>query len=248
MEPRRAGLVATVLLLGVVAACADEPEVPIGPVPATLAELTGPWRAAPLSLDPVMWSTIEGVCRRDIEFPAGAHALHIEVRGGGVAIVRMTGAQSGGCDALQITPDGRVNGAGGGQRSEASELWVVPPGNLLGPIQQQTVEGGDLKLTGWSVSGPVGAGIQTVIVQPLGQPQIVATVMNGWFSAWWPAQLADPNAPAGGGLRPAPAKHAGGHDPGPRRERRSRQPDPRLAGWWCRSWDSNPHEVALNGV
>ena len=44
--------------------------------------------------------------------------------------------------------------------------------------------------------------IQTVIVQPLGQPQIVATVMNGWFSAWWPAQLADPNAPAGGALQP----------------------------------------------
>jgi hypothetical protein len=202
VETRRVGLFAAVVLVGVLAACADEPDVPLGPVPATLAELTGAWRAAPLSLDQVMWSTIEGACRRDIEFPAGAHALHIEVRGGGVAIVRMTGAQSGACDALQITPDGRVNGAGGGQRSEAAERWLVPPGNLLGPIQQQTVEGGDLKFTGWSVSGPVGAGIQTVIVQPLGQPQIVATVMNGWFSAWWPAQLADPNAPAGRGLQP----------------------------------------------
>ena len=175
-----------------------------------------------------MWSTIEGVCRRDIEFPAGAHALHIEVRGGGVAIVRMTGAQWGSCYTLQITPDGRVNGAGGGERSSDSEQWVVPPGTLLGPIQQQTVDGGDLKLTGWSVSGPVGAGIQTVIVQPLGQPQIVATVMNGWFSAWWPAQLADPMRPPGEAST-APAKHAGCHDPGSRRERRSRQPDPRLA-------------------
>jgi hypothetical protein len=40
------------------------------------------------------------------------------------------------------------------------------------------------------------------LAQPLGQPQIVATVMNGWFSAWWPGQLADPNAPAGGALQP----------------------------------------------
>ena len=202
METRRVGLFAALVLVGVLAACADEPEVPLGPVPATLAQLTGPWQAAPLSLDPVMWSTIEGACRRDIEFPAGAHAMHIEVRGGGVAIVRMTGAQSGTCYALQITPDGRVNGAGPGSRSEASEHWLIPPGRTLGPVEQQIVEGGELKVSGWSVNGPVGEGIQTVIVQPLGRPQIVATVMNGWFSAWWPAQLVDPNAPAGQGLRP----------------------------------------------
>jgi len=202
VDTRRIGLFTAAVLVGVLAACADDSPVPIEPRPATLAELTGPWWAAPLSLDPVMWSTIEGTCRRDIEFPAGAHALHIEVRGGGVAIVRMTGAQSGTCDALEITPDGRVNGAGGGTRSEASEHWLVPPGTTLGPVEQQTVEGGSLKVSGRSVSGPVGAGIQTVIVQPLGRPQIVATVMNGWFSAWWPAQLADPNAPAGRGLQP----------------------------------------------
>ena len=149
-----------------------------------------------------MWSTIEGVCRRDIEFPAGAHALHIEVRGGGVAIVRMTGAQSG---TLRRAPDHarrprqrrRRRPAQRGLRALGGPAW-----QSLGPIQQQTVEGGDLKVTGWSVNGPVGAGIQTVIVQPLGQPQIVATVMNGWFSAWWPVQPADPNAPAGGALQP----------------------------------------------
>ena len=130
--------------------------------------------------------------------------MHIEVRGGGVAIVRMTGAQSGTCYALQILADGHVNGAGGGSRSEASEHWVIPAGATLGPIEQQTVEGGDLKVTGWSVNGPVGAGIATVIVQPLGQRQIVATVMNGWFSAWWPDQLVQPNGPGGRGILPPP--------------------------------------------
>jgi hypothetical protein len=186
---RRLAVIAVIAIAGVVAACADDnADEPIVRPPATLAELTGPWQATPLRLDPVMWGTIENACRRDIEFPAGAHALHIEVRGGGVAIVRMTGAQSGTCYALQITPDGQVSGAGPGARSEAAEHWVIPAGATLGPIEQQTVEGGDLKVTGWSVSGPVGAGIATVIVQPLGQPQIAATVMNGWFSAWWPVQ------------------------------------------------------------
>jgi hypothetical protein len=188
---RRLAVFAVLAIAGLVAACADDDNdnVPIGRPPATLAELTGPWQAAPLRLDPVIWGTIENACRRDIEFPAGAHALHIDVRGGGVAIVRMTGAQSGTCYALQITANGQVNGAGPGARSEAAEHWVIPGGTTLGPVEQQTVEGGDLKVTGRSVQGPVGAGIQTVIVQPLGQPEVAATVMNGWFSAWWPVAL-----------------------------------------------------------
>ena len=187
MSVRRLAVITAFAIAGLVAACADDnAELPIVRPPATLAQLTGPWQAAPLRLDPVMWGTIEDACRRDIEFPVGAHALHIEVRGGGVAIVRMTGAQSGTCYALQIMADGHVSGAGPGARSETSEHWVIPAGATLGPVEQQTVEGGDLKVTGWSVNGPVGAGIGTVIVQPLGQPQIVATVMNGWFSAWWP--------------------------------------------------------------
>jgi hypothetical protein len=187
---RRLAIFAVLAIAGLVAACADDnADVPIGRPPATLAELTGAWQAAPLRLDPLMWGTIENACRRDIEFPAGAHALHIDARGGGVAIVRMTGAQSGTCYALQITATGQVNGAGPGARSEAAEHWVIPAGTTLGPVEQQTVEGGDLKVTGRSVQGPAGAGIQTVIVQPLGQPQIAATVMNGWFSAWWPVAL-----------------------------------------------------------
>ena len=181
--------VATVLAVAVAACANDQPVLPVDPPPATLAQLTGPWQAAPMRLDPVIWGTIENACRRDIEFPAGAHAMHVDVRGGGVAIVRMTGAQSGTCYALQIMADGHVNGAGPGARSDARERWVVPAGTTLGPIEQQTVEGGELKVTGTSVQGPVGAGIQTVIVQPLGQPQIAATVMNGWFSAWWPVAL-----------------------------------------------------------
>jgi hypothetical protein len=155
----------------------------------------------------VIWGTIEGACRRGHRVSGGAHALHIDVRGGGVAIVRMTGAQSGTCYALQITANGQVNGAGPGARSEAAEHWVIPAGTTLGPVEQQTVEGGDLKVTGRSVQGPVGAGIQTVIVQPLGQPQIAATVMNGWFSAWWPVAL--PQNQQGAPLAPGPVRIQG---------------------------------------
>jgi len=205
---RRLAVIAVLAIAGLVAACADEnADVPIGRPPATLAQLTGPWQAAPLRLDPVIWATIENACRRDIEFPAGAHALHIDVRGGGVAIVRMTGAQSGTCYALQITADGHVNGAGPGARSEAPEHWAIPAGATLGPVEQQTVEGGDLKVSGRSVQGPVGAGIQSVIVQPLGQPQIAATVMNGWFSAWWPVAL--PQNRQGAPVMPGPVQIQG---------------------------------------
>jgi len=100
-----------------------------------------------------------------------------------------------------------VNGAGPGARSEAPEHWAIPAGATLGPVEQQTVEGGDLKVNGRSVQGPVGAGIQSVIVQPLGQPQIAATVMNGWFSAWWPVAL--PQNRQGAPVMPGPVQIQG---------------------------------------
>ena len=181
-------LATVVLVLALVGCGEDAAEPPVAPPPASLAELVGPWRTQPLRLDEGTWSQIEAVCRRDIEFPAGTHALLIDVRGAGVATVRMTGAQSGVCDALAVTPDGAVAGAGGGSRNEAPEAFKIPPGTTLGPIEYGNVGGGDLKINGWSVRGPAGAGIATVIVEPIGQPRIVATVMNGWFSAWWPVQ------------------------------------------------------------
>ena len=196
-HPKLAGGAIVLALLGWGCGEAEPVEPPRVPLPATIAELVGPWRATPLGLDPAMRAKIEQVCRRDIEFPAGSFAAIVDVRGGGVATVRMTGAQSGSCDALHIAGNGTVNGAGGGSRSEQVELLAPLAPQAIGQLEQQLVEGGELKVTGASVYGRIGPGVAAVTVIPRGQPAVIATLANGWFAAWWPVPARDPAAVPG---------------------------------------------------
>jgi hypothetical protein len=196
--------VALALVLPVVACGSDEPAVVQPPPPATLAQLVGPWQPSPFSLNDAAWTRIEAGCRRDMGMRPGARALIIDARGGGVATVRMTGQQAGHCDALQITANGDVMGAGGGMVSDAAEQPMIQAGTAIGPIEQTAVEGGELSMRGWSAYGPVGSGIASVTVEVPGQPLILATVMNGQFAAWWPVSLEPLNPPNGRGGQPPP--------------------------------------------
>ena len=93
-----ATLVATALA---VAACGGDGEVIQPRVQiATLAELTGPWRATPLKLDPALRARVADFCRREIQLPPGVVPAVVDARGEGVVAVRMTGATEGSCDAL----------------------------------------------------------------------------------------------------------------------------------------------------
>jgi hypothetical protein len=187
--------VAAALAVAVAACANDEPVQPVDPPPATLAQLTGPWRAAPLRLDSATWARVEDACRVDIQMAPATRAQIIDARGAGVVTVAMTGQQFGRCDALQVMATGEVVGAGSGMRSDGPQQPIVEPGTGIGPIEQGTIDGGGLTVTGWSVYGPVGAGINTVVVQVPGQPQVFATVMNGQFSAWWPVRQNAANGP-----------------------------------------------------
>jgi hypothetical protein len=195
-SPRRAwlagGMIVVALLGWGCGEVEDTIEQPRLLPPATIADLVGPWRASPLGLDAAMRAQIEQVCRRDIEFPAGSFAAIIDVRGAGVATVRMTGRQFGSCDALHIAANGAVNGAGGGTRAERGEqLAPLAPTEIAG-LEQQRVEGGELRISGSSVYGRIGPDVVAVTVVPRGQPAVIATVANGWFAAWWPVPARDP--------------------------------------------------------
>jgi hypothetical protein len=158
-------------------------------VAASLAELLGPWRAEPLGLDPAMAGRIVDRCARDMEGPPGVPPQFIDVRGAGVAMARLSGPNTAiGCDALQITANGGVEGAGGGWRSGEAEQLPGLGVTEIAAIQRSTVGGGHLEVQGWSVHGRVGNGIASVTVEPAGHPVVVATVQNGWFAAWWPAR------------------------------------------------------------
>jgi hypothetical protein len=49
--------------------------------------------------------------------------------------------------------------------------------------------------------GRAGAAIVSVVIETPGQPQILASLENGWFAAWWPAVIPD-DAGAGAPLEP----------------------------------------------
>ncbi len=185
--------VAAIVMIGLTAGACGAEAPPSGAAPAVavpavgaIAELTGPWRAKPLGLDPMMRRRIEQACGRDMEIP-GTPAVFVDVRGAGVAIVRLSGPRAGGCDALHIQQDGSVIGAGGGWNQGQPEQLAAIPADRLEVTQQSTVNGGDLKVEGWSILGRAGAGIASVVVEPIGQPPVTASLENGWFGAWWPA-------------------------------------------------------------
>jgi hypothetical protein len=201
-----ARLAAAAFLLVLVACETETIEAPFEPPMATPQELVGPWRQFPLRLDPLVWAQIEEACRKDMLLAPGSRAVIIDARGAGVATVRMTGAMVGHCNALQITPRGDVVGAGGGYSGPGPErLEPLAPADL-GPLEIQDVGGGNLTVTGWSAHGRAGDAIATVFVEPRGGPPVQATLMNGWYSAWWPtlsgAVGPGPGGPGGGGFGP----------------------------------------------
>ena len=170
-----------------VVACGDG-EVINPPVRfATLAELTGPWRATPLFLDPALRARVADVCRREIELPPGAVPAVIDARGKGVVTVRMTGPIEASCDALEIPADGGgMMGAGGGWQRNPERLPAVPDTELT-QLTRGRIAGGGLTVEGWSVNGRAGAAIAVVQLTIADGHVVRATLENGWFSAWWPA-------------------------------------------------------------
>lgn len=180
----------------VVAACGSDPPTGSddGPLPvvqvATINDLVGPWRAQPLHADPAMADRIADTCSHDMEGPLNVPAQVIDVRGGGVAIVRLAGPTTTiGCDALRITAAGQIEGAGGGFRGDQAEQLPTIGNVELDQIERSTVEGGSLTITGYSVKGRAGPGIASVTIEPEGGQVVTATLTNGWFAGWWPGRI-----------------------------------------------------------
>ena len=174
----------------VIGACGGE-DAPVAqqPGPASLLQLTGPWQRQPFVLDPALRSTVEQTCRRDMERGPGNVAAVVDVRGAGVAVVRMTGQGAGTCDALEITVAGQINGAGGGWTAGGVEQLAPINATELTDAQVGSVGGGSLKVQGWSVIGRAGPAITSVEIEPAGVPPILATTEDGWFAGWWPANV-----------------------------------------------------------
>ena len=98
-------------------------------------------------------------------------------------------ARARGGDALEITPGGQINGAGGGDTAGGVEQLAPIDATALTEAQVGSIGGGSLKVQGWSVIGRAGPGIASVEIEPAGAPAVLATLENGWFAGWWPANI-----------------------------------------------------------
>lgn len=116
---------------------------------ASLRELLGPWRAHPLHLDPAIATRVAAACSRDMEGPPMVPTQVIDVRGEGVAVVRLSGPTTAiGCDALQFTQAGDVTGAGGGWRAHQAEVLAPIWGSELIVLERGEIAGGSLTVHG----------------------------------------------------------------------------------------------------
>jgi len=155
--------------------------VPRADHPATLADLTGPWRAAPMRLDSVTEMKADAACRRDPEFPGGVRLALVDARGGGKLPTIYDGGEDLMVDCVDtgIGPDGNVWGS----------MRTVGPGLRPDPGKLRSLGGGQFwsaDRPGWAyASGRVGQGIVAVVVDVAGIGRITATVQNGWYLAWW---------------------------------------------------------------
>ena len=160
----------------VLTACGEEDEVAETPAPsrvATLEDLVGPWQGTPLALDAAWRNRIVTTCRGEMGVPPSDGGI-VDARGGGVATVRLTGPTFfAHCDALRITPEGRVEGAGGGSGGNEAGAPPLPPLHI-GIREEAFVAGGRLTDTGWSVTGRVSAEVARVEVTTDLYPPITA--------------------------------------------------------------------------
>ena len=184
---RRLGLAGVLASAVLAAACGGDAPM-FAPALATLDDMRGPWRPVPLVLDQPMRNRVADTCRQDMQRKPTSLVGVIDARGSSVAVVRMVGDSAGACNALEITADAGVTGAGGGWSAEREQLALLP-GDAILDVEVSQVGGGELKAEGVSVMGRAGQGIASVVVETPGQPPILASLENGWFAAWWPIAL-----------------------------------------------------------
>jgi hypothetical protein len=188
----RVGRLAVSLLAAVlaVAGCAGQPDgtPDVGPTeappPASLAVLTGQWRAEPVALDPVVEADADRTCRTDPELPGGMRMVLVDARGGGRLMALYVGP--GGlaeCGFLEIDAKGAVTGSLSDVSGDANA--GPPPGRLSG-ISAGGSDGGETGQAWQEVHGRAGPGITRVVITVEDVGRVTATLRDGVFSAWWP--------------------------------------------------------------
>ncbi len=162
---------------------------PVDPLPDALVDpLAGPWRTTPVGIDPALRLEVERACRASmLPFPPLTQLVLVDARGQGrlQAIFAGPTGQQATCMDMEIDADGRVQAMGGGSTGEGDGKPVE-----IGPFELRSQgsmsSGAPGAVTSSLTSGMAGPGIASIVLEAPGQPQITASLANGWYAVWFP--------------------------------------------------------------
>lgn len=146
------------------------------------APIDGPWQPVPIALAGPVIEAVDRACRGTFdEFPQQARLVVVDARGAGFIQAQYAGPNGvwATCINMTIDPTGRVVAGGGGTGIGGQEWRVLQPLE----IEDQSGFGSDESST---AMGRAGAGIAKAVIVTPGQPQVTASLANGWYLAWWP--------------------------------------------------------------
>lgn len=153
---------------------------------AMLATLRGDWSATPVDVSGDFIGVVDRACRAASEDGLELYELQIvDARGEELVNAIYVGVHGGnyGCQNLWIDPFGDLQPPEWGTGADPSEGHPQPgPDEVI--AWYGTHQEAPRSMVTWA--GLVGRNVAEVRFTADGKPDIVATMMNGWFAAWFP--------------------------------------------------------------
>lgn len=148
------------------------------------------WSATPALVGADTWGMLEADCQGFGFEPSRASAVIVEERGGSNLTVLADGTL-----CLQVLYDGSFHPAGGGSETipatapGGDEIQVIHANVLWAEGIGSRGDPNDVTLTRGYVDtfGRVGPGVERIVIHTVDSGDVVASIDNGWFAAWWPS-------------------------------------------------------------
>ena len=157
----------------------------------TVPQLVGAWQRSPLRPAADLVSEMDAGCRTDPAIADGMELVVLDARGLGRVLMFYAGEDDPGemrevlCHATIFadeTSEASITGRAMGEFSPPDEE---------GELRIAHVDPGAIG-SWFGVMGQAGPGVERVIAEVPGLPPVEASMSDGWFAVWWPAEPGGP--------------------------------------------------------
>ena len=163
----------------------------------TVQQLVGPWQRSPLRPAADLVTDMDAGCRADEVIADEMELVVVDARGGQGRVLMYYAGETGGGGRREASCDGTILQDGTTQSlvSRTASGEFAPPdaeGELR--VAHESGAAADPGDPGswFAVMGQAGPGVERVIAKVPGHPRIDASMSDGWFAVWWPAEPGGP--------------------------------------------------------